>query len=139
MIKVFEEMLSMYLKTVSPMCPVLHLYVLFITDQYKKNNIGQVILVGKCSHSMINLCRCLINYTDCTCYISLFGYCWLLHTTFYCFLFYQNASIYVIVNHSNTYIDNTSKIMIRWVWSQQHHIHHSSVYWWQGVISSCFI
>ena len=38
MIKVFEIILCMYLKTISPdvMCPVLHLYVLFITDQYQK-------------------------------------------------------------------------------------------------------
>jgi hypothetical protein len=36
MIKVFEIILCMYLKTISPMCPVLHLYVLFITDQYQE-------------------------------------------------------------------------------------------------------
>jgi hypothetical protein len=34
MIKVFEIILCMYLKTISPMCPVLHLYVLFITDHF---------------------------------------------------------------------------------------------------------
>ena len=34
----------------------LHLYVLFITDQYPKTNIGQAILVGKCCH-----CRTKFN------------------------------------------------------------------------------
>jgi hypothetical protein len=48
-----------------PRCaPFLHLYALFITDQYKKKfylkltnikkNIGQAILVGKCCHCRIN-------------------------------------------------------------------------------------
>ena len=40
MIKVFEIILCMYLKTISPDVPRcgrnLHLYVLFITDQYQK-------------------------------------------------------------------------------------------------------
>jgi hypothetical protein len=37
MIKVFEIILCMYLKTISPRCGrSLHLYVLFITDQYQK-------------------------------------------------------------------------------------------------------
>jgi hypothetical protein len=53
MIKVFEIILCMYLKTISPDVPRcgrnVHLYVLFITDKYKKN-IGQAILVGKCCH-----------------------------------------------------------------------------------------
>ena len=53
MIKVFEIILCMYLKTISPRCGwSLHLYVLFITDQYKKK-IGQAILVGKCCHCRI--------------------------------------------------------------------------------------
>ena len=47
MIKVFEIILCMYLKTISPDVPrcgrSLHLYVLFITDQYPKTNIGQAI------------------------------------------------------------------------------------------------
>ena len=47
------------------MCPVLHLYVLFITDQYQKmfylyltnikKYIRQAILVGKCCHCRINI------------------------------------------------------------------------------------
>jgi hypothetical protein len=45
MIKVLEIILCMYLKTISPDVPrcgrSLHLYVLFITDQYKKKNTGQ--------------------------------------------------------------------------------------------------
>ena len=40
MIKVFEIILCMYLKTISPDVPrcgrSLHLYVLFITDKYQK-------------------------------------------------------------------------------------------------------
>ena len=39
---------------IPPMCPDLHLYVLFITDQNPKKNIGQAILVGKCCHCRIN-------------------------------------------------------------------------------------
>ena len=55
------------------MCPVLHLYVLFITDQYQKmfylyltnikKNIRQAILVGKCCHCRINI-YIYITYDD---------------------------------------------------------------------------
>jgi len=48
------------------MCPDLHLYVLFITDQYKKKNIGQAILVGKCCHCRIN-CTVFQIFTGCHC------------------------------------------------------------------------
>ena len=47
MIKVFEIILCMYLKKISPDVPrcgrSLHLYVLFITDQYQKNVVNAVI------------------------------------------------------------------------------------------------
>ena len=56
MIKVFEIILCMYLKSISPDVPrcgrSLHLYVLNI-----KNNIGQAILFGKCCHCRIKLVR----------------------------------------------------------------------------------
>ena len=55
MIKVFEIILCMYLKTISPDVGgayICTLYVLFITDQYQKN-IGEVILVDKCCHCRI--------------------------------------------------------------------------------------
>ena len=56
MIKVFEIILCMSLKTISPDVPrcgrSLHLYVLFITDQYKKKY-WEAILVGKCCHCRI--------------------------------------------------------------------------------------
>ena len=72
MIKVFEIILCMYLKTISPDVPrcgrSLHLYVLFITDNIKKK-IGQAILVGKCCHcrielSSILLSQCSLNMLD---------------------------------------------------------------------------
>ena len=58
MIKVFEIILCMSLKTISPDVPrcgrSLHVYVLFITDQYQKNYWAG-LLVGKCCHCRINL------------------------------------------------------------------------------------
>jgi hypothetical protein len=46
MIKVFEIILRMYLKTISPEVPrcgrSLHLYILFITDQYQKKILGRL-------------------------------------------------------------------------------------------------
>jgi hypothetical protein len=46
MIEVFEIIVCMYLKTISPHVPrcgrSLHLYVLFITDQYKKKILGRL-------------------------------------------------------------------------------------------------
>ena len=45
MINVFEIILCMYLKKISPMCPEweeLHLHVLFITDQYKQKVLGRL-------------------------------------------------------------------------------------------------
>jgi hypothetical protein len=139
MIKAFEQMLCMYLKTISPDVPRFTFVCSIYNWPISKKNIGRAILVGKCCHSRINLCRCWINYTDCTCYISLLdivGYCTQRSNAYFLIRMHH---FYVIVNRSNTYIDNKSKIMIRWVWSQQHHRHHSSVYWWQSVISSYFI
>ena len=61
MIQVFEIILCMYLKTISPNVPrcgrSLHLYVLFITDQYKKKYRAGYI-GRKCCH-----CR-IIDNTD---------------------------------------------------------------------------
>ena len=46
MIQVFEIIVCMYLKTISPDVPrcgrSLHLYVLFITDQYQKQLLGRL-------------------------------------------------------------------------------------------------
>ena len=51
MIKVFEIILCMYLKTISPDVP----RFTFVCSIYKKN-IGQaIILVGKCCHCRINI------------------------------------------------------------------------------------